>query len=132
MGPLVFSHMAKYLSVILLLLLGSLALCISHASAQTKDERFTITFDNFTPRQVNQIMVYATRFKGYEQYELLSQRSKDTKMHYQSDIERPLLSHNFAQAFDDLNWEVISQQQDNQYHFTFVRIKPVPVPYGVW
>jgi hypothetical protein len=93
---------------------------------------FLIVYDNFTPQQVNQVMVYATRFKGYEQYEVLSQHSSDTQMHYISSIDAPLLSFNFSQTFEDLKWDVITQQVGNQYQFTFVREQPKPLPYGVW
>lgn len=96
------------------------------------DSDFVLVFDNFTPQQVNQVMVYATRFKEYEQYEVLSQRSLDTHMHYISSIDAPLLSFNFSQTFEDLNWDVITQQVENKYQFTFVRVRPKPLPYGVW
>jgi hypothetical protein len=96
------------------------------------DSDFVLVFDNFTPQQVNQVMVYATRFKEYEQYEVLSQRSLDTQMHYISSIDAPLLSFNFSQTFEALNWDVITQQVENKYQFTFVREQPKPLPYGVW
>nr|WP_136249650.1 hypothetical protein [Ningiella ruwaisensis] len=104
------------------------------ANVQAVDvsEGYVITFDNFSPVQVNQVMVYATRFSDYEQYEILMQRGKDTKMHYLSEIQAPLLSHNFQQTFEELNWEVISQQEANQYQFSFVGEKPKPIPYRVW
>lgn len=96
------------------------------------DDGFVVVYENFSPQQVNQTMVYATRFKGYEQYEVLSQRSQNTMLHYQSEIDPKLLNYNFEQTFADLNWDVIAQQQGNQYHFTFVRVKPNPLPFGVW
>lgn len=113
----------KILSSVLLFLL-------CHIKVYAVD--YTLVFDNFTPRQVNQIMVYATRFKGFEQYEILHQRSADTSMHYQSEIENALLSYSFQQTFEDIQWEVIAQQQGSQFLFTFVRSVPKPVPYGVW
>ncbi|MFC4699619.1 hypothetical protein ACFO4O_05550 [Glaciecola siphonariae] len=96
------------------------------------DDDYIIVYDNFSPEQVNQVLVYATRFSGYEQYEILSQRSSDTRLHYQSRIKGPLLSHNFTQTFEALQWEVIAQQQGNQYQFTFVREIPKPLPFGIW
>jgi hypothetical protein len=111
-----------------LLILG-LSLSLSYKALAVD---YTLVFDNFTPRQVNQIMVYATRFKGFEQYEILHQRSSDTSMHYQSEIKNALLSYNFQQTFDDIEWEVIAQQQGSQFQFTFVRSVPKPIPYGVW
>lgn len=102
------------------------------ARAAIVDSGFVVVYDNFSPQQVNQIMVYATQFKDYEQFEVLQQHSLDTKVHYQSDIDNALLSYNFAQTFADLKWDVIAQQQGNQYHFTFVREQPKPLPFGVW
>jgi hypothetical protein len=93
---------------------------------------YIIQYDNFTPQQVNQVMVFATRFKGYEQYEVLQQRSSDTQLHYQSQIDGKLLSFNFTQTFDELKWDVIAQQQDSNYQFTFVQEQPKPLPFGVW
>jgi hypothetical protein len=116
----------QVISVVLFVAL-SLGLCNKALAVD-----YTLTFDNFTPRQVNKVMVYATRFKGFEQYEILHQRSSDTSMHYQSEIENALLSYNFQQTFDDIEWEVIAQQTGSQFQFTFVRSVPKPIPYGVW
>ncbi|WP_395342787.1 hypothetical protein PN836_001830 [Ningiella sp. W23] len=100
----------------------------SHASAQG----FHLTFENFTPKQINQVMVFATRFKAYEQYEVLSQHQLATQIDYQSDITGALLNYNFEQTFAELKWEVVSQQQGNAYLFSFVQIEPEPIPYQVW
>lgn len=102
------------------------------AKANIVDSGYLVLYDNFSPQQVNEVMVYATRFQGYEQFEVLYQRSQSTQVHYQSDIDLKLLSYNFERTFADLKWDVIAQQQGNQYHFTFVRVQPKPLPYGVW
>ncbi len=115
-----------------LVLCGLMLAASANVQAVDVSEGYVITFDNFSPVQVNQVMVYATRFSDYEQYEILMQRGKDTKMHYLSEIQAPLLSHNFQQTFEELNWEVISQQEANQYQFSFVGEKPKPIPYRVW
>jgi hypothetical protein len=112
----------RWLSILLMMFFSS--------TAQASD--YTLVFDNFTPRQVNQIMVYATRFSEFEQYEILHQRSSDTSMHYQSEIASQLLSYNFGQTFDEVQWEVITQQQGNEFQFTFVRKKPQEIPFSVW
>ncbi|WP_371195174.1 hypothetical protein [Glaciecola sp. SC05] len=123
---------ARNKSMALLCSLLCATLMLSAAKATVVDAGFVVVYDNFSPQQVNQIMVYATRFKGYEQYEVLYQRSLDTQIHYQSEIDPKLLSFNFEQTFADLKWDVIAQQQGNQYQFTFVRVQPKPLPFGVW
>jgi len=105
---------------------------IAAAKASIVDRGYVVMYDNFTPQQVNEVMVYATRFKDYEQYEVLYQSSKGTQVHYQSEIDAKLLSYNFERTFADLKWDVIAQQKGNQYHFTFVRVQPKPLPFGVW
>jgi len=123
------SRVALFVSALLL----SASIFLS-GSAQTQEVDFgyVLTFERFSPVQVNQVMVYATRFSEYRQYEILSQGSLDTQIHYMSDIESKLLSHNFQQSFKDIKWDVATQQNGNQFHFTFLRPTPIPVPFGIW